>query len=119
MDPHPMVSRLDREKVIIAERFVRDMHKQGWEHDGRVPFVMKGPFPQVEITTIHPQRLPTAREMAPYVAQGDRFRDPFVGYDYGAKPALTLAASEYWEYEIAGVFVRTQILTELPDKTEQ
>lgn len=115
-DPHPTVRRFDREKVRIAEQFVLDMHKQGWEHDNRFPFKVKGPFPMVEPVTIHPRRTPTAKEMLPYVANGARFLDTGDG---AAKPALTLGLSEYWEYEIAGVFVRTQILTEQPDPGEE
>lgn len=115
-DPWPTVARLDHEKVVIAERFVRDMHKQGWEHDGRFPFKMTGPFPMVEPITIRPRKMPTAREMLPYVANGARFLDDRDGI---ARPALTLSTSEHWEYEIAGVFVRTQILTERPDPGEE
>ena len=70
-------------------------------------------------TLIKPHREPTAKEMAPYVAQGAHFRDPHLGYDYGVKPVLTLDTSEYWEYEIAGVFVRTQMWPEIPDSWEE
>lgn len=115
-DPYPTVSRLDREKVVIAERFVRDMHKQGWEHDNRFPFKIKGPFPMVEMSMIRPRKMPTAKDMLPYVANGARFLDD---RDGGAKAALTLGTSEYWEFEIAGVFVRAQILTEMPSPGEE
>ena len=115
-DPYPTPGRLDREKVQIAEQFVRDMHKQGWEHDLRYPFKMTGPFPVVSPVTIRPRRVPTAREMYQHVGQGARFLD--MGEDT-VSLVPSLVASEGWEYEIAGIFVRTQILTEYPDAHEE
>jgi hypothetical protein len=115
-DPYPSMSRLDREKVTIAERFVRDMHNQGWEHDGRWPFKMTGPFPMVTPVTVRPRRAPTAQEMLPYVLNGARFLDKG---ENSASIVPILSLSEYWEYEIAGVFVRTQIITEYPDPHEE
>lgn len=116
IEPSPGRDRLDREKVRVAEMFVRDMHKQGWENDGRYGFRMKGPFPMVTVTTLHPRRMPTAREMAPMVARGARFLD---NAESGVMELPPLALSEYWEYEIAGVFVRPQIMTEYPDPHEE
>lgn len=116
IEPSPPRFRLDREKVRVAERFVADMHKQGWEHDGRFGFEMRGPLPMVVPVTIRPRRVPTAREMAFAVARGERFRD--MGQDT-ATLVPSILASEWWEYEIAGVFVRTQIMTELPDRHEE
>ena len=92
------------------------MRKQGWVHDGRYEFVMKGPFPKVEPMTIRPRRMLTAREMASGVARGARFLDD--GGDM-AKAMPVLELSEYWEYEIAGVFVREQIMTESADPHEE
>lgn len=115
-DPHPGRDRLEREKVRVAEMFVRDMHKQGWENDTRYGFTMKGPFPMVTPITLHPRRMLTAREMAPMVARGARFLD---NADSGVRELPSLALSEYWEYEIAGVFVRPQIMTEYPDPHEE
>ena len=116
IEPHPRRDRLDREKVRIAEWFVVDMHKQRWEHDGRYGFTMKGPFPRAEVVTLHPKRLLTAQEMAPQVARGARFLD---SAESGVMDVPPLALSEYWEYEIAGVFVRPQIMTEYPDLHEE
>lgn len=116
IEPFPSQRRLDLEKVRVAEWFVRDMHKEGWENDNRFGFTMKGPFPMVEPVTIHVPRTPTAREMLPLVLQGARLLDPGGN---AASVALTLASSDSWEYEIAGVFVRTQILTERPDAGEE
>lgn len=116
IEPHPSQSRLNREKVIIAARFVADMHKQGWEHDLRHPFNMTGPYPMVTPVTIRPRRPPTAREMLPYVQSGARFLDEG---ENTARPMPVLALSEWWEYEIAGVFVREQLMTEYPDKHEE
>lgn len=116
IEPYPTKARLDRERVTVAEQFVSDMHKQGWEHDARHAFKMTGPFPMVPLTTIHPRSVPTAKEMVPYVKNGARF------LDQGKSTATTippLDLSEWWEYEIAGVFVRTQIMTEYADRHEE
>ena len=116
-DPYPMESRLDREKVVIAEKFVADMHKQGWEHDGRYGFKLTGPFPMIPAPiTIRPRRMRTAREMLSGVMQGQRFRDEGENY---AQPMPKLVFSEYWEYEISAIFVREEILTEYPDPHEE
>lgn len=116
IEPLPTRERLDREKVKVAEMFVVDMHKQGWEHDGREGFKMTGPFPMVPVMTIRPHRVPTAEQMLPYVMNGARFLDTG---ENTASVVPPLALSEWWEYEIAGVFVRPQIMTEYADKHEE
>ena len=116
IEPHPSQDRLDREKFKTAELFIRDMQKQGWENHSGSGFVMKGPFPRVVPTTLHPRHIPTAREMLPGVARGERFLDPGVT---GVSLVPSLSASEWWEYELAGVFIRTQIMTERPDAHEE
>lgn len=115
-DPYPTKDRLDREKVKIAETFVVDMHKQGWEHDGRFDFEMTGPFPMITPVTIRPCKMPAAREMLPYILSGATFRD---SGENSAVMMPTLALSEGWEYEIAGIFVRPQIMTEYADRHEE
>jgi len=115
IEPHSPPDRIDHEKVRVAERFVEDMHKQGWEY-ANSGFTMSGPFPHISPMTIHAPRTLTAREMAPRVARGERFRD-----DGGSIAPMMpkLGLSEYWEYEIAGVFSRPAILTEYPDPHEE
>ena len=108
--------RLDREKVKVADRFVTDMHKQGWEYVERYGFKMTGPYPMVVPVTIRPRRMPTAREMLPRVARGERFLDDG---ETGVSFVSSLGASEYFEYEIAAVFSREQILTERADAHEE
>ena len=103
---------LNRDKVRVAERFVKDMAAQGWVHDPRFGFRLTGPFPAIVPVTIHVPRTPSAREMLPYVAQGARFLDAG-GTIAGMMPKIT--ESEWWEYELAGVFVRDEILVEKPD----
>lgn len=112
----PRLERLDREKVNVAERFVRDMKAQGWVYDNRFGFRMTGPYPVIEPVTIHIPRTPSARGMMPYVAQGARF------LDQGGTVAMAMplvAESESWEYELAGVFVRDAVLVERPDLHEE
>lgn len=116
IEPIPSRERLDREKVRVAERFVRDMQKQGWVYDNRFGFRMRGPFPPIEPTTIHIARMPSAKQMLPYVAQGARFLDKG-GTQAGLMPVLP--ESNYWEYELAGVFVRDTVLVEQPDPHEE
>ena len=116
VEAYPRPSRLDLAKVRMAERFVTDMHQQGWEYVERFGFKMAGPFPTVEPVTIHRPRTLTAREMMAGVLAGKPFRDE--GVDY-AKPVLGLDVQESWEYELAGVFARAQLLTEYPDLHEE
>ena len=116
IEPHPWPERLDREKVRVAERFVRDMAAQGWTYDTRFGFRMTGPYPSIKPVTIHQPRTPSAREMMPHVAQGARFLEQG-GTIAGLMPIL--GESEYWEYELAGVFVRDTLLVEQPDLHEE
>lgn len=111
IEPCPNLSWLDIQKVRVAEMFVKQMHAQGWEHDNRVGFRMTGPYPMVEPVTIHIRRTPSAREMLPYLLQGAKFR---ANGETMAAPMPKLATSEWWEYEIAGVFIRRQIMVESP-----
>lgn len=117
IEPRPTQDRLDREKVRIAERFVVDMHKQGWENVESHGFKMTGPFPMVVPKTIHPRRMLSAREMLPGVREGYRFLDD--GETAGVSLVPALAEAEWWEYEIAGVFAREQIMTERADLHEE
>ena len=116
IEPYPPPFRLDREKVKVAEQFVRDMHKQGWEYVERYGFKMTGPYPMVVPVTIRPRRMPTAREMLPRVARGERFLD---NGDTGVSLVPSLGVSEWWEYSIIGVFSREQIMVERPDAHEE
>lgn len=116
IDPCPSRERLDREKVRVAETFVADMHKQGWEHATGHGFEIKGPFPMVVPIGIKARRTPTAREMLPYVRSGARFLDPG---ENTAQVVPTLVCSEWWEYEITGVFYRDQIMVEYADRHEE
>ena len=116
IEAYPVPERVERERVRVAEIFVTDMHKQGWEYVERFGFRMKGPFPMVEPVTIHRQRQRSAREMLQWVMAGNPYRDD--GLDY-VKPVLSLDMQEYWEFELAGVFARTEILTEYPDLHEE
>ena len=112
--PHP--SRLGLAKVRMAERFVEDMHKQGWEYVERFGFKMTGPFPTVEPVMVHRPRTLSAGEMLAGVLAGKPFRDD--GMDY-AKPVLGLNMLEHWEYSLSAVFAHSQLLTEYPDPHEE
>lgn len=109
--PGPRI--LEKAKYAAAERFVHDMHTQGWEYVDRFGFRMAGPYPAVDAITVHQVRQPTTRQMlAGGLMQGNRFR-PNGGTV--APTVLPLAENEKWEYELAGVFVHNAIVAEVPD----
>ena len=116
IDPSPTERRLDIEKVRVAEQFVADMHKQGWTHDTRYDFRLRGPFTPVEPSTIHPHRTPTAREMLVGVRQGATYRDDRPS---GVSLALPIGEAGYWEYEISAVFTRPEIILEYANPHEE
>lgn len=117
IEPWPPPFRLDREKVSVAERFVVDMHKQGWENVASHGFKMTGPFPMVVPKTIPVQRMLSAREMLPGVREGYRFLDD--GLTPGVSLVPALADAEWWEFELIAVFERPAVLTEVPDRHEE
>src|SRR3990167_7299204 len=116
IEPYPRTERLEREKVRIAEVFVQEKKKQGWDYVPRYGFTMKGPFPYVAPMTIHRPPVLSARAMATNVAQGARYLD-MGGSMASEMPVLN--ATEWWEFELRGVFARTQIMTEVPDLHEE
>ena len=116
IEPYPRVERLEREKVRIAEMFVSDMNKQGWAYVPEHGFTMKGPFPFVAPTTLHTPRSLPARDMLPGVMNGVRFRDSG-GSVARLVPALNM--TEWWEFELQGIFSRPQVMVEYPDLHEE
>jgi len=112
---------LEKAKVACAERFVIDMAKQGWDYLDKYGFRMSGPYPPTEIVNL-PSRSkqerwhqPSAEIMAAVMA-GARIRAQDDGYVKAVPP---VALSDYWDFELAGVFVHNTILTEYPDKHEE
>ena len=116
IEPYPNRSRLEVEKVRVAERFVRDLRAQGWENLPGYGFKMRGPFPQVEPVDIKRPHVMTAKQMLPRIMRGERFLDK--GRDY-AKAVPRLGAAAYWEFEISGIFSREEVLVERPDDHEE
>lgn len=116
IEPSPRLGRLEREKVRVAEMFVNDMSKQGWAYVPHYGFTMKGPFAYVAPITLHTPRPLSARDMMFGVRDGRRFRD-----DGGSMASVmpSLIGTEWWEYELSGVFSRPQIMTEMPDLNEE
>jgi hypothetical protein len=102
--------------MAALEAFIRDMHQQGWEHDGRVRPQMKGPFPYVAPVQIKMPRALRAKDMAALVAKGERFLDS--GEDT-ASIMPELDCTEFWDFELRAVFVRPTILVEIPDPHEE
>lgn len=116
IEPWPFPGRLAAEKVRWAEVFVDDMHLQGWEFISRYGVRMLGPFPKITPVTIRPRRTPSAREMLDGIMRGERFLDKG---DNVVRLVPPLAESEWWEYELAAVFYRPQIMVEVPDLHEE
>ncbi len=116
---------IEKVKYKIAEAWVRDMAKQGFEYDpNRLEpsvrgFTLRGPFNSTPITgtpKLHTIRPMSGREALMRVIQGDRLRDTVGDY------AVTLPAlneTDKWEYEISAVFVHPTILAEIPNSQEE
>lgn len=108
--------RLIAKLADVAERFVRDMHQQGYEYVVGSKWKVEGPIAPVKPVTIRVPRQLTARQMEPYVRNGARFLDR--GSD---SVALVRSLREYdrWVFFLKGMFYRPQILTEYPDAHEE
>ena len=108
---------LERAKYAAAEKFIADMHRQGWEYVERYGFRMIGPFPTLRPIAIPKRvRVPSAREMLEGVKQGNPYR---AAPSYGVQNVPLVAESEEWTYELAGVFVHKTILMDYPDQHEE
>ena len=117
MGAHPTESWLNRAKVAAAERFVVDMHKQGWEHVERYGFRLRGPLAPTMTMTL-PKRPPrvSGEEALRRVMAGDLMRAP----EYPEVMTVPLLSeTDVWEYELAAVFVRPTILVEVPSLEEE
>lgn len=113
IEPRPSRECLTRGAIKALELFVVDMAKQGWRHvSGEAPR-LRGPFSPTKTMTVRRTPPPSAREMLPSVAQGNRFR---AGGETLAHLVTPLAESDRWEYEIAAVFARDAIRAELSDR---
>ena len=116
----PSRDALTRAANQAAEVFIRDMAVQGWQHQPQYGFKLafKGasvPYRDIDIGNKRPKRPPSAKEMLPGVAQGARFRSEDTPL---AMAYPTLEESEYWDYDLSGVFLHTTILVEYPDAHE-
>ena len=110
-------TELNRMKIEVAERFVEDMAKQGFEYLDKYGIQMFGPFPTTPepIGLKRPRRL-TAAEMLPGVMAGNRFR---ANGESMATLVLPLAENETWEYELRAVFVHPTLVIEYPYPHEE
>ena len=117
-NPFPNERMLELAKYEAADLFVRDMAKQGWQYTGN-GFKMAGPFPKTELVLL-PKRseqeqwhMPS-REM---LATGHFPRKPLQSKYAAEVPLIT--ETDSWEFELAAVFIRDTILTEVPDLHEE
>lgn len=101
-----------------VESWIDQMALQGWEYlDKHGLEMVGGPYTVIEPTFIpRPAKRMTNKEMLHRVSQGDPCRD--VGQSY-AETVLSLAEVEFWEYEVAAVFVHKTILVETPSVEEE
>ena len=125
VEAYTLPDRIDKYKFKMAEKWVADMYKQGWDYDPNVlplddrGFKLRGPFSATPITglpKLKDIRPMTNREALARVMAGDKLRD--TGEDW----AVTLPEidkTDKWEYELSAVFVRNTILTEVPDSHEE
>lgn len=112
----PPARILEKAKYAAADRFIRDMRVQGWEYVDEHGFRMRGPYPYIPTMNLKVPHQLNAREMLQFIRQGR----PLPAIE--APPVLTLlplVMHEYWEYELAGVFLHKTILMEIPDKGEE
>lgn len=122
IEAHPKPEWLDKVKFKVAEDFVKDMEKQGWEYDpNKVEpalrgFRLTGPYTFTPITGL-PSKTEqfrfSARRDLDKVLRGDRMRLQDLSRYVADVPVLE--ENEKWEYELSAVFIREQILIEVPD----
>lgn len=123
MPAYPLPTWVESEKYKMAERFVSDMAKQGWEYDpnrlapSERGFRLRGPYATTPVSDIKAiGRSIVARRDLPRVLAGDPLRD--TGEDFASIVPL-LDETDKWEYEISAVFIRNTILVETPDSHEE
>ena len=113
---------VEKIKYKVAEEFVSDMEKQGWKYDpNKLPpaergFKLSGPFSHMQTVQLPKFSTFKAAEALPRVRAGDRMRDNTNNY---VQTVPLLDQTDKWEYELSAVFIRSQILTELPDSWEE
>src|SRR3990167_8739336 len=115
----PNERTLEKAKYEAAELFVRDMAKQGWQYMGEHGFKMQGPFPATVTMTLPNEarwHIPS-RELLPAISQGYGVRAAIDGGYARNVPLIT--ETDSWEFELAGVFIRETIMTEVPDAHEE
>jgi hypothetical protein len=121
---NPRPEWVEKEKYRIAERFIADMRKQGWEHLPRHGFQLSGPFPPTPEPGLPrsggSQWHAPSRDLLSAVADG---RPPRArrgeGLMDGIHAVPVMGETDGWEYELAGVFTHPEILTEVPDRHEE
>ena len=125
IEAYPTPGMLDRAKYAAAEQFIADMKVKGWDYIGessRLPAEVRGfkmtfKGAHIETMTLHrPKRAPSSREMLPHVMQGAKFRAD-------ERPTVMtvpeINATEFWDYDLRGVFLHDTILAEVPDLHEE
>ena len=115
---HPHLRRiwlraLEKMKYRMAERFIKDMARQGWEYLDKHGIRMTGPYTAV-----------TPVDLRHYKRRHFNAQTPVFGRN-GSGPELAvvtlppLAEADHWEYELAAVFLHKRLLVEVPDAQEE
>ena len=113
---------LAKEKFRVAEMFVTDMAKQGFDYLDKHGFRMSGPYPQIRTITLPKRHLQKqwhtpSRELLPGLSQG---RIPHKVDDPGYVTTLgQMHETDAWDFELSGVFVHKTILVETADGHEE
>lgn len=119
---YPSERTLEKAKFHAADLFIQDLAKQGWENVSKHGFKMSGPFAAVQVINL-PKRSQQERWHTPskdmIAAVSAGYKPPPPPPESYVQTVPDVAESEDWEFELAGVFVHSTIMTELPDLHEE
>lgn len=118
---YPKQEWLDKAADECGRQFIADMNRQGFTYQDRFGIVIRQmPSPAVPITgapSILERERFNARRDLDRILSGDRMRAlPDPGY-VASVPLLSEA--EFWEYDLAAVFVHEELLVETPAAHEE
>ena len=103
----PRPEEIEAERLKATDRFVDDMARQGWRLVG-APALVGGPFPATPRAAAVPKAPPRrTRRLGPRDTRPDPYPEGVV------KELPTLLTTDAWEYELAGVFVRPLMPSEV------
>lgn len=118
---YPKQEWLDKAADEAGHLFIADMNKQGFQYEDRYGIVIRRmPGAATPITggpSINERERFDARRDMQRVLSGDPMRAR-EDLSYVASVPV-LAEAEFWEYDLAGVFVHDELMVETPDPHEE